>query len=253
MNVPKDDDTYRIADEPNEAMFIINEATSKSADFRALITEADYKTIYDLEYANPENEAWAYDSLNTLIRFVKENNDEPFKTGIDTYLDVDSAIDYLLALYCLGLSDNYSKNMMFWTFDGKRWIINLYDLDTAFGLAADGSRFYAPEEYLPKLRDDGTVDSGSNNLLWKRLFTIYKDKILQRYQILREDVFSNEHMKEVLRDYLSDIPQTCYKKEREVWPETPLANKNHLAQMETYIDAHLAALDAVMAKIGGTT
>ena len=45
--------------------------------------------------------------MNRFIRFVMDNDGEDFKTGISDYLDIDSAIDYLITAYYLGLTDSY--------------------------------------------------------------------------------------------------------------------------------------------------
>lgn len=246
MNIPKDDDTYQIGDEKNEALFVINSSQSESAYFKKLLSEEDKKTIFDLEYCYGEdagNTEWAYQSLNRFIAFVMENDGESFRNGIGQYLDVDSAIDYLLTAYYLGFTDNFAKNVLMLTYDGQKWIFSLYDMDTAFGLSFDGTKFYPPDHQLPTKNPDGSISSSTGSLLWDKLLRNYYPEICVRYKNLRETVLQNETVLKRYSDFIASVPSAYFEKELEIWKNIPQHDKNNMDQMSDFLNARSALLD----------
>lgn len=250
MNIPKDDDTYKIGNDEGEALFVVNNDDSPSAHFKALITDDDKKDkndIYDLEYFNGD-ENWAYDSFNELISFVMQNDGKAFKEGIGKYLDVDSAIDYLICSYYLGVSANYNKNVVYSTYDGKRWILSMYDMDTAFGLSYDGSRFYQTDYMLPIVINE-QISSSTDNLLFDKILINYPNEIKQRYFELRSNELNNEVVIKRFKDFTKQIPKECYQKELEIWNNIPLHNENNINQIINYINQRSKLLDEAIEKL----
>ena len=246
MNIPKDDDTYNIADDKNEAMFVINSTNSDSSYFKANLSEGDKKSVYDLEYCYGENEGnteWAYESLDRLISFVIQNDGEEFKSGIGQYLDVDSAIDYLITAYYLGLTDNFAKNAILLTYDGQKWIFSLYDLDTAFGLAFDATKFFGPEELLPVKNQDGTISSSTGSLLWDKLLINFRERLSNRYFELRGTILDNEKIIARYRNFMDQIPKEYYEEDLKIWGDIPLHEENTIEQMSSYLSIHSKLLD----------
>ena len=236
FNIAKDEDTYKISDEENEAMFVINSAYSDAANFKALITEGDKKSVFDLEYSYPEHSVWAYDSMNNLIQFVMDNDGVAFVNGIDQYLDVDAAIDYLITAYVLGVTDNFAKNMILLTYDGQQWIPNMYDLDTACGLIFDGTGYMNYDFCLPTINNDGGISSGTENLLWDRLLNNCSDRFMGRYFELRKNILSTNSLERKYLDFIDSIPLECYEEELELYPEIPYAYITQKDQITTFLN-----------------
>ena len=243
MNIPKDDDTYNIGDDEGEALFVINSPSSDSAHFKSKLTKEDKKTIFDLEYCYGDDDSWAYDSLDNLIDFVIKNDGESFKKGIGKYLDVDAAIDYLITTYYLGLTDNFAKNILLITYNGEKWIPSLYDLDTACGLAFDGSKIYGTDYLLPKKNEDGTLDSSSYSLLWDRILNNYSAEIKARYQELRKGTLDTENSINKYKAFIDGIPSAYYDKDLEIWGDIPLPDKNNFKQIKSYLSERSSLLD----------
>ena len=243
MNIPKDDDTYSIGDDEGEALFVINSPSSDSAHFRSKLTEEDKKSIYDLEYCYGDDDAWAYDSLDNLIDFVIHNDGEEFKKGIGKYLDVDAAIDYLITTYYIGVTDNFAKNVLLITYNGEKWIPSLYDLDTACGLAFDGSEIYGADYLLPKKNTDGTLDSASDSLLWDRILNNYPNEIKTRYYELRKGALDTENSINKYKSFIDGIPSAYYDKDLEIWGDIPLHDKNNIEQIKSYLNERSSLLD----------
>lgn len=243
MNIPKDDDTYDIGDDEGEALFVINSPSSESAHFRSKLTEKDKKAVYDLEYCYGDDDTWAYDSLDDLIGFVTENDGESFKKGIGKHLDTDAAIDYLITAYALGVTDNFAKNVLLMTYDGEKWIPSLYDLDTACGLAFDGTKFYGADDFLPKKNADGTLDSATDSLLWDRILTNYSAELKARYLELRKDTLDSDKLADRYAAFIDGIPSTYYEKDLEIWGDLPLHEQNNIGQIKTYLGERIGLLD----------
>lgn len=246
FNIPKDEDTYKIADAKNEAMFVINSAFSDAANFKALLTEEDRKSVFDLEYAYPENAQWPYDSMNDLLEFVINHDGDAFVAGIETHLDVDAAIDYLITAYVLGVTDNFAKNMILLTYDGQKWIPNMYDLDTACGLQFDGSGYLAPDFSLPDKSDTGVISSGTDSLLWDRILNNYKKAFKQRYFELRESVLDTETLIKRYEAFSASVPAECYKQELVLYPDTPQKNVDQMKQIAEFLRERTKLLDAII-------
>lgn len=243
MNVPKDEDTYEIGDSEGEALFVINSPDSDSAHFKSEITDEDRKTIFDLEYSFDDNKELPFESVNRFIRFVINNDGEDFKTGISDYLDVDSAIDYLITAYYLGLTDNFNKNVLLLTYDGQKWIVSLYDMDTAFGLAFDGAKIYEPDYQTPSKNNGGLIDSGTDNLLWDRIINNYPDEVKARYTELRSSVLDNAAVISRYETFINQIPQSYYEKDLEIWGDIPLHKENNVEQIKSYLEVRTQILD----------
>lgn len=223
--------------------YLSSTALIRTAHFKSEISDEDRKTIFDLEYSFDDDEELPFDSMNRLIRFVVDNDGENFKNGIGDYLDVDSAIDYLITAYYLGLTDNFNKNVLLLTYDGQKWIVSLYDLDTAFGLAFDGSKIFKTDYQAPSVKGDGTIDSGTDNLLWDRILNNYSDEIKARYAELKSTVLVNDSVVGRYEGFIDQIPQNYYDKDLELWGDIPLHDENNIEQIKSYLEARSAILD----------
>ena len=246
MNIPKDDDTYGIGDEKNEALFVINSSGSDSSYFKSVLSEEDKKSIFDLEYCYGEKSGdteWAYNSLDELINFVINNDGNTFKEEIEKYLDIESAIDYLLTSYYLGLTDNFAKNALMLTYNGEKWIFSLYDMDTAFGLSFDGTVFFEPDFQIPVKNDDGSISSSTGSLLWDKLLQNFYPEICERYKELRKTVFVNDSVVKRYDSFIKSIPQTCFEKEIEIWGNIPLYKENNIEQINEFLNSRSKLLD----------
>ena len=244
LNIPKDDDTYQIADEPNEALIMFNEDDSPAAYFKRTMTNDEKDYTFDLEYVYPEKAEWPYDRLNDLLTFVSKSDDAEFREGIGKYLDTDAAIDYLITAYVLGLTANFSKNMMLITYDGFKWIPNLYDLDTACGLSYDGASFFEPSFSLPQRFSNGTISSGTDNLLWDRLLNTFSSEFVARYRELRSDVLSTQRIQTLFEDYMQAIPAEVFEQDAELYPNRILPTADaQLEQISSFLTQRTERLD----------
>lgn len=245
MNLHKDNDLYQMQDGERAALIICNRQTAAESLFRgpAAFTE-DYTSDWEIEYCGTRNDAWARESFNQLIDFVMTSTDEEFRAGLHRHLDVNSAIDYLLFIYALGLSHSGAKDLVMLSF-GDTWIPSAYDMDEAFGLDMTDMRFLAPEEFLPS-QADGRWDSATGSLLWDRLLNGFLPEIRTRYASLRAGVLSAEHLLSLADARIGSIPEAFYDMDMSLYEDRPFFEQEMHMQISDYIPKRLAVLDTIL-------
>ena len=233
MNVPKDEWMFDMGDSETEA--IITADNWSNTDFSALLTEFTENKAgdlvanggdWELKYYGTEDTTgdttWVTNSFNRLILFCQQNEGEAFKAGISQYLDIDSAIDYLIHMYVIYMRDNTSKNMIWATYDGQVWFPTVYDQDATFGMVWDGMRYAAANEALPLVTDDGKIDVnfklGSGNFIfWDRIWNACTEEILARYEELRQTILNESNIIAEFEAFRACIPESVYLADIEKW------------------------------------
>lgn len=200
MNLHKDDDLFAMEDGQHHAIMIVNHTDSDEAWFRA---EAEFgeDTPWEVEFCGTEDPTWAKDRLNALIRFVNDSDDETFSRELHKHLDIDSAVDYFIAMYALGLQEHCAKDLILFTYgENDPWTLSMYDMEEAFD----------PEGVMPKL-NNGVWDSGTGSLFWDRFLNTFSQQIAARYSQLRGDILSADSTQNQIQNYIGQIPAAYYK------------------------------------------
>lgn len=240
MNLHKDDDLFGMSDGEKQAIMIVNTVSSEEAFFRSE-SEFSNSSPWEVEYCGTEDAQWAKDKLNELIAFVMESDDETFRADLGRYLDVNSAIDYLISIYALGLSSHGASDLVLVTYGADSpWIASLYDMESAFGLSADGSTALEPSAFLPS-----RTDSGTGNLLWDRLLRNFFPEIQARYTQLRETLLDPDALCGRVTDYTARIPESLYQADaaRYAYPAEDTINSS---QITDYISQRIPLLDGIL-------
>jgi len=129
----------------------------------------------DFESLNPETATDDEKSaVGDLVTWVATSSDENFKADFEKHLDLKTTMDYFILCNLLASDDSFGKNQIFLTWDGVKWFMQAYDLDTTFGISWDG-----------KAQDLPTGLIGTNNNLFKRLAQLFNSEISARYTELR--------------------------------------------------------------------
>ena len=170
------------------------------------------------------------------------SSDEEFREHLGEYLDVDAAVDYLLFIYALGLSDSGAKDLVLLSY-GDKWIPTVYDMDGAFGLLPDGESASPPDSFLPRC-EDGVWTSGTGSLLWDRLLQNFEGELRARYQTLRRGPLSAENILSAVDGFTGSIAASLYLRDAERYPGRPAADEM-IEQIHCYIAERLPALDSV--------
>lgn len=236
-NLHKDEDLFDMKDGSPQAMMIVNHTDRDEAFFRS---DAAFRedTPWEVEYCGTEDDAWARQHLQDLLRFVQTADDARFRAELHTLLDIDSAVDYLIAMYALGLTEHAAKDLLL-VCDGPDapWICSLYDMEEAFDPAA-----------LPTVTD-GAWDSGTGSLLWDRFLNAFYPELCQRYVKLRQTVLDPDALCSRVETFLRAIPTALYQADAAVngtAEHTPRETETILQD----IRSRISAADKIFSKVG---
>ena len=176
--------------------------------------------------------------MNEFIEFLNANDGEDFLAGVDQYTDVDRAIDTMIFTFFINARDNTSKNIIWATYDGVRWIPSPYDMDGTWGMIWDGSFAYPADGFVPSA-------TSATNVLFNRLCANYPEEVRARYLELRETVLSKRNIQKHFAEFFGKIPQIMYDAEKEKWTEVPSRDVNNYEQIINYMLARIDYLDGV--------
>lgn len=240
-NLHKDDDLFAMSEGKSHAILICNEPEGASACFRE---EADFSgdCPWEVEFCGTQDSAWAREKFNALIRFVNESDDALFRRDLEKYLDVAAAMDYLLTVYALGLTNHGTDELVLacWS-EGGPFVPSLYDLETGFGLSPDGTGFRDPDSFLP-FKVGESWDSATGNLLWDRLLQNFYPQLCARYAQLRQQILEPENLCARVNAFTGSIPQALYEANQIFHPGLPEA-REATDQILSYIQARIPLVD----------
>lgn len=243
-NIPKDAWMFNMDDDLDEHCVLCGEDYSSSC-FRAAanINGNDWSDeIHDSVPASIKTR-W-----NQVISFVRTSSDADFISSIDTYINLDSLIDYYIFAYVDCGLDALGKNQIYITYDGNLWYASMYDMDSTWGLYWNGSKFVSAEYRMQEDYEVGVHNT--SNLLFDRLESLFVSRIKIRYTELRGGVLSETYIKEkfkewcdvssaelMAQDYASTTANGAY-------TGMPQKTTNNYEQISNFVTARLAYVDA---------
>lgn len=122
-------------------------------------------------------------------------------------------IDYELVSEILYNIDGYHRNWIWVLYNGLRTMPTLYDVDSIFGSQTKGMYIY---------KDSTTNILGSKGFPTDHLLSLYKTEVEKRYKELRDNkIFSVQNIVSLLAKWCNSVGYDNYKKEFEVYNETP--------------------------------
>lgn len=232
MNLHKDERLFGLEDGAMEAIMNINHAEGPAAFFREEAAFGE-DTPWEIERCATEDSQWSEDRLNELIRFVQTSDDTAFRQDLHRYLDIDSAVDYVITMYALGLQEHCAKDLILVTY-GKDdpWICSMYDMEEAFDL--DGPICVPGTD---------SWDSGTGSLLWDRFLTHFHPEIRERYTQLRQTILDPENLCGRVDAFVGQIPPAIYEADAAVngvavhTPEHTRQLKDNIVQLISLSDS----------------
>ena len=182
---------------------------------------------FSVEYASDEN--WIVDSLNSMI-------DSVGKDSMDEFIDLDSAIDYLLFNTLLGNGDGIDKNFLLNTWNGKKWFFNAYDMDSSFGNFWDGTKIIPTDAYMFDIHRN-------KSKLWEYLIDNKKDKLKERWFFLRKNILKKDNLISDVYNHASSTPDAVFDYEKRRWPNRPNTRTNTPSQIAEWLEKRLDKID----------
>lgn len=239
LNIPKEDWLFGMTGANTECV-LCGEKWDTVTQFYSSPTAAniggdDPSWDYEIE---PADNSWVLSSLQAVYTALQMPMDtseqtEAKITAMEACMDIYSVIDYCIMCDILGVTDNLGKNMLLVTFDGTKWMLSAYDLDTAFGNYWDGTKFIAPTD------DTAGTDFTNNYLTWT-ISKLYAAKFNARRRYILDNIFRVDRIMEKIYGFHSFITSELMNGETLLYPSMPNANENGLQQIETYLTKRIA-------------
>lgn len=254
FNIPKDGWMFGMG-ESNKEYVVGGESNYKSeSGFYAtptFVEDANGNVDFSIEY-QPDgvDDATVISSFQTAVNAVKNApNSAEWETAVANYFDIGSAIDYYIFTCCISAHDNLRRNTLYGTYDGKKWFMSAYDLDTTLGSNAYGTGMYPVKTQRTQFYE--AANGGQKHRLFELIYKYSTAKLVARYDELRSTVLSDENVWYRLNNFVNAIPRVVYNADAEKWhdkwdkyqypmPATTTANVENYMQ---YYRMHCAYLD----------
>lgn len=175
-----------------------------------------------------------------LQTFVLNATDTEFYENLSNYLNVPSAIDYLIFSFCVCNNDSMNKNQFLETWDGGiTWYFTAYDMDQTFGAGFN-------KQVISYNKDLFTTHP---NHLFERLIDNFGAEIVARYAVLRGSVFTEKYVHDELQIFFNEIPSGEREKDLILYPEVHFQSISSLETMQTFARNRLDWCDDYFVKI----
>lgn len=244
MNIPKGSWQFKM-DDKNENHCILCGENYVSGCFRgsANIDETDWSD--ELHDVVPESVKTRW---NEIIGFVMNSTDEEFKADIDSYIDLQSLIDYYIFAYVSTGLDSMGKNQIYYTYDGQKYYASMYDMDSTWGMYWSGQRFVS-SDYRMQEEYESMSQGRAGNLLYVRLENLFKNEIELRYNELRSGVLSFSNILGEFERFMSCITTEQYSEDLTIYTGIPSGTTNNIKQIRNYVSQRLGYVDGKINKI----
>ena len=158
--------------------------------------------------------------LNTLIASGATN--EVIRARFAEMFDVGAMVDFFCFMCFIRNTDSFNKNWQWTTYDGVKWYVNPYDLDSILGAWHKGCFINPPGE-------NAFNSAIATNLPTRYLWLYFRDEIEEAYALFRtKGVFTADNFVKLMNQWTSAIGTDNYTKEYEKWTESPCNRNNNL-------------------------
>lgn len=141
-----------------------------------------------------------------------------FKSVFEAYFDKDNLIDYIIISDVIKNTDGFDKNWQWFTYDGRKWFVGLYDCDVSFGAHFMGNQTTSP--YSTHLDENLKKPTGY-------IIKYYSKELAERYKILADaGIISYENITALIKDWCFRIGTDNYKKEYDKWVNSPCVGES---------------------------
>lgn len=135
-----------------------------------------------------------------------------FKKVFESYYDVDNLIDYIIVSDLIKNQDGFRKNWQWFTYDGKKWWVGLYDCDMSFGGHSSGNQITEP--LTSHINSKMNMPNGF-------VIKFYASELESRYKELADKgIASSDNIFSLLKDWCDRIGTEYFKEEYKKWNES---------------------------------
>lgn len=143
-----------------------------------------------------------------------EDDLKALKKVFESYYDIDNLIDYIIISDIIRNKDGFGKNWQWFTYDGIKWWVGLYDCDISFG--ADNSQ--GNKSAIPL----NTHLSSSKGSPMGFVVSYYNSELESRYKELADKgVITSSNIFSFIKDWTMRIGTSFFKEEYKKWQDSP--------------------------------
>lgn len=136
-----------------------------------------------------------------------------FKSVIETYCDVENQIDYMILSDLIKNSDGFGKNWQWFTYNGVKWYVGLYDCDMSFG-----GHFQGNQITIPLTAHISTTKSNFHGYI----IAYYAAELNARYKELADmGIITVDNIFSIFKDWTERVGVSNYKNEYKKWADSP--------------------------------
>ena len=236
FNIPKDGWMFGMGEGEKEYIVAGKSNSKKASLFKelAVCNEEDFEIEYSTDGVEDSE---VVNSLNTLIQAAISAG-ENWETELAPYLDIDSVVDYFIFANCINGYDNLGNNILYGTYDGTKWFMSAYDLDTTYGATPYGQDWYTVINDRNHFAGAATM----HQLAWL-LYTYSPQKIKERYTELRRGVLSDENVWYMFTNFATQIHKGVYDLDSQKWTTMPATSTANIGTYMNFYRMHCAYLD----------
>lgn len=144
-----------------------------------------------------------------------EEDLKAFKDVYEKYFDKENLIDYIIVSDLIKNSDGFWKNWQWFTYDGTKWWVGLYDCDMSFGGHFLGNQ-------ITDVLNNHLVQSQSLKLPTGFITKYYATELNARYKQLADlNIASAENIFRLLQDWCMRIGTDFFEEEYKKWSDSP--------------------------------
>ena len=244
-NTKKDDVVLGLDanEEGNAAISVLDNVAAPSSQLlKDPTAKLDNVAYADELHDTPDPELVA--NWSKWLDFLNNSSDEDFKNKLPSYIDVKSAINVYLFGILSREYDYNTKSVLYLTWNnGKYFYLVPYDLDSNWGQSATGMIEGNPADDTNwgfatenSTKVDGKFVSNANwNKLFERLYKLFMPEIKEQYTYLRSNVWRTDQLLNAYRDFMNQIPEEAYEKDRALWKQIPSQDTNNYEQLHQVI------------------
>lgn len=143
-----------------------------------------------------------------------EDDLKALKKVFESYYDIDNLIDYIIVSDIIRNKDGFGKNWQWFTYDGIKWWVGLYDCDISFG--ADNSQ--GNKSAVPL---NAHLSSSKNNPMGF-IVSYYNSELESRYKELSDNgVITSSNIFSFIKDWTMRIGTNFFEEEYKKWSDSP--------------------------------
>ena len=143
-----------------------------------------------------------------------EDDLKALKKVFESYYDIDNLIDYIIVSDIIRNKDGFGKNWQWFTYDGIKWWVGLYDCDISFG--ADNSQ--GNKSAVPL---NAHLSSSKGNPMGF-VVSYYNSELESRYKELSDNgVITSSNIFSFIKDWTMRIGTDFFEEEYKKWSDSP--------------------------------